>query len=126
MATPFVADTAAVLLEDDPPDRIEDIHVATASPMDFPNHVAGACIDVHPAVDIASNRLGRRLGHRLLARRPRRDRSGVRATLSNPEVLEFAVTGAGMYKYLVNGHATVLADCTLDSTVTRATTSVAR
>jgi serine protease AprX len=42
------------------------------------------------------------------------------ATLANPEVLEFAVTQPGTYKYQVTGYATVLAEYTLDSTLTRA------
>jgi serine protease AprX len=46
------------------------------------------------------------------------------ATLSNPEVLEFAVAKPGTYKYLVKGYATVLANYTLDSTVVSATTTV--
>ncbi|KQY52361.1 S8 family serine peptidase [Lysobacter sp. Root494] len=43
------------------------------------------------------------------------------ASLDNPEVLEFAVTRPGTYKYLVKGFTTVLANYTLDSTITRAT-----
>lgn len=43
------------------------------------------------------------------------------ASLANPEVLEYAPTGPGTYKYLVKGYATVLADYTLDITLTRVT-----
>lgn len=43
------------------------------------------------------------------------------ASLDNPEVLEYAVTQPGTYKYRVKGFTTVLANYTLDSTVTRAT-----
>lgn len=42
------------------------------------------------------------------------------ASLANPEVLEFAVTTPGTYKYLVKGYATVAANYTLTSTLTRA------
>ena len=42
------------------------------------------------------------------------------ATLANPEVLEFAVTEPGTYKYRVKGYATLIATYTLDSTQTRA------
>jgi serine protease AprX len=42
------------------------------------------------------------------------------ATLSNPEVLEFAVNRPGTYKYRVKGYATVLANYTVNSTVSRA------
>lgn len=42
------------------------------------------------------------------------------ATLANPEVLEFNVVQPGTYKYLVKGYATVIANYTLDSTLTRA------
>lgn len=48
------------------------------------------------------------------------------ASLGNPEVLEFAVTRPGTYKYRVKGYATVLANYTLDSTITRATSTVVR
>jgi serine protease AprX len=42
------------------------------------------------------------------------------ATLGNPETLEFAVNRPGTYKYRVKGYATVLANYTLQSTVSRA------
>ncbi|KGM55845.1 peptidase S8/S53 subtilisin kexin sedolisin [Lysobacter daejeonensis GH1-9] len=45
------------------------------------------------------------------------------ASLSNPEVLEFAVAMPGTYKYRVKGYTTVLANYTLDSTLTRAVTT---
>ncbi|MEO6264799.1 MAG: S8 family serine peptidase [Luteimonas sp.] len=45
------------------------------------------------------------------------------ASLANPEVLEFAVTTPGTYKYLVKGYATVAANYTLTSTLTRAVVS---
>ena len=47
------------------------------------------------------------------------------ATLANPEVLEFNVVQPGTYKYLVKGYATVLANYTLDSTLSRTTTQPA-
>lgn len=43
------------------------------------------------------------------------------ASLANPEVLEYAPTQPGTYKYLVKGYATVLADYTLESTLTHVT-----
>ena len=43
------------------------------------------------------------------------------ASLANPEVLEYAPTEPGTYKYLVKGYATVLADYTLESTLTHVT-----
>jgi serine protease AprX len=42
------------------------------------------------------------------------------ATLANPEVLEFAVNRPGTYTYRVKGYATVLANYTLESVVSRA------
>ncbi|HET6602679.1 MAG TPA: S8 family serine peptidase [Xanthomonadaceae bacterium] len=42
------------------------------------------------------------------------------ATLSNPELLEFAIKEPGTYTYRVTGYATVIANYTLDSTLVRA------
>lgn len=42
------------------------------------------------------------------------------ASLSNPEVLEYAVAVPGTYKYLVKGYATLVANYTITSTETRA------
>jgi len=42
------------------------------------------------------------------------------ASLGNPEVLEYAVTKPGAYKYRVKGYATLVANYTLTSTQTRA------
>lgn len=43
------------------------------------------------------------------------------ASLANPEVLEYAPTQPGTYKYLVKGYATVLANYTLESRLTSVT-----
>jgi subtilisin family serine protease len=45
------------------------------------------------------------------------------ATLGNPETLEFAVNRPGTYTWRVKGYATVLANYTLDSVVSRAVVS---
>lgn len=42
------------------------------------------------------------------------------ATLANPERLEFAVTRPGVYTYRITGYISVMADYTLQSTLTRA------
>jgi len=54
---------------------------------------------------------------------PNGDEVATGASLANPEVLEFAVAVPGTYTYRVKGYATLIANYTLDSTLTRAVIS---